>query len=310
MKNWLRIIRPVNLLILAITMYGIDACILQPNFTTYGIQFSMNEIHFFLLVLATVMICAGGYILNDYFDVQIDAVNKPAKVLIGQGIQPNTAFYVYMALSFVGLSIGTYVSIAIDYWKLVTVFVMAIALLYFYSAGFKRTPLVGNIMVAILSALSVLIIFIFEPHLYDLARPGDYYIAGLCTRFILTLSVTAFATTMVREIVKDIEDMEGDDQYGARTLPIAWGVTTAKVIAVVFIFVTLAALGYLFTNVLEPKGIAYLGYLIIVILANIITAGWLFVAKTQQQYHALSTWIKISMLVGLLILPIYLLTAF
>lgn len=304
-KDWIRIIRPVNLLLLAATLYAIDGFILQPNFNTYGIRFSLNEFQYFLLVISIVLICAGGYILNDYFDVQIDEVNKPSKVMIGKGIAPNSAFYVYMLLSFGGLAIGTYLSLAVGNWKLVTIYVMAIALLYFYSATFKRYPLIGNMMVALLAGISILMTFIYEPNLYQLARPGDYFIAGICTKFIIALGVIAFTSTMVREIVKDLEDMEGDDRYGAKTMPIAWGINIAKIIAVVFVLLTLLGIGYIFTNIIAAEGIIYGTYIGVMLGFWVAVSVRLFLSRNAKQYHTLSTMIKIGMLIGLLIMPLY-----
>lgn len=306
MQPWIRIIRPVNLLLLAITMYAIDGFLLQPYFTTYGIQFSMDELHFFLLVLSTVMICAGGYIINDYFDQSIDKVNKPEKVFIGaNAIAPNTAFSVYMILSFIGLGIGVYLSLRIDFWKLITVYVLAIAILYFYSASFKRMPLVGNFMVALLSGISVLMVFLYEPHLYQYARPGDYYIAGICTRFIITLAVFAFALTMVREIIKDLQDKEGDAQYGAATMPVKWGSGVARIIALLFLLLTLAALGYMYTNVLQPAHVAYAIYIGVIAFAALVLGVMLYIARTTAEYGRLSTVVKLIMLGGLSILPLH-----
>ena len=220
MKPWLKLIRPLNLIILVATMYFIDAFIVQPNFNTYGIAFTLTEFQFFLLVFSTVLICAAGYIINDYYDVEIDSINKPEKQIIGKFISPQKAFTSYLILSGLGLAIGVYLSIIIGFWKLTTLFVIAIFLLYFYSSSFKRTPLLGNIIVAFLSGLSILLILFFEPALYRLARPADYFIAGMVTKYIIGISIFAFTLTVVREIVKTMEDVEGDKKMGAKTIAV------------------------------------------------------------------------------------------
>lgn len=306
LRNWIGILRPVNLLLLAATLYAMDACVLQPNFSTYGIAFSMNEWHFFLLVLSIVMICAGGYILNDHNDVAMDQINKPEKVFIGEGkIAPLQAMRVYLVLSVAGLALGIYLSLYVGFWKLIAVYLLCIALLYFYSTTFKRVPLAGNVMVALLTGISVMMVYVFEPHLYQLARPADYYIAGLCTRFIIALAVFAYALTMVREIVKDMEDMEGDAQSNARTMPIAWGVAVSKGMAIFHILFTLAALVYLYYNVLDPGRMLYDLYLGIMVAVMLMASVWLVVARNKQHYARLSAFMKLCMLLGLLVLPIY-----
>lgn len=291
-------------------MYFVDIFILQPNFAKYGIEFTLDEFHFFLLVLSSVLICAGGYIINDYYDVNIDRINKPVKQIISKSITQQQAFNAYLILSFTGLAIGTYLSIKIDFWKLVTVFVIAIVLLYFYSASFKRTPLLGNIIVAFLAGLSIILILLFEPNLYELARPGDYYIAGICTRYILGISIFAYTLTMVREIVKDMEDVEGDKQFNARTMPIAWGLTTAKIISNFFLIITIAALGYLYLNVLDREENIYLYFLLTITIFLLFIGLRIMTAKTKKEFGLVSKLIKISMVAGICIMPVYYLITF
>lgn len=306
LRNWIGIIRPVNVLLLAGTLYAIDALLLQPNFSRYGIVFSMDEFHFFLLVLAVALICAAGYILNDYYDVESDVVNKPAKVYIGEGkIAPERAMQVYLAMNIAGLALGVYLSLYVGYWKFIVLFVFCIALLYFYSTSFKRIPLAGNVMVALLTGISVMMVYVFEPHLYQLARPADYYIAGICTRFIIALALFAYAFTMVREIVKDLEDVEGDKRSNARTMPIVWGTGISKGIAILHALFTICALLYLYINVLDRSLILYSLYIGLMIALLLAVSVWLFVARTKRQFTRLSIFMKISMVLGLAVLPVY-----
>ena len=305
MQNWLKLIRPINLLLLAATMYFIDAFIMQPNFNTYGIAFTLTEFQFFLLVLSTVMICAAGYIINDYYDVEIDAINKPEKQILGKFITPQKTFTAYLILSGAGLAIGAYLSIVIDFWKLTTLFVIAIFLLYFYSASFKRTPFLGNIVVAFLAGLSVLLILFFEPSLYRLARPADYFIAGMVTKYIIGISVFAFALTVVREVVKTMEDVEGDKKMSANTIAVKWGMITAKVIAIVFLLSTISSLLYILMQVLNSDNKIYFYYLNALNLFLLFISFKIITAKTKNHYSAISTYVKVAMLIGICIMPVY-----
>ena len=310
MKTWIQLLRPVNLLLLVLTQYCIDWFILQPNFLKYGLPFTLNEFQFFLLVLATALICAGGYVINDYFDVQIDAVNKPDKQIIGKKIAPEKAFNFYLILTVIGLGLGVYLSLAIDYWKLVTIFVVVIALLYLYSIAFKRMVFIGNFIVALLSAISVIIVMLFEPSLYNLARPGDYYIAGLCTKYIMGISFFAFALTVVREIVKDIQDIEGDRKYNAKTLPVKYGARRTVLIAELFLLVTFGGLLYLNFTVFNIFGNIYLIYILVLVAFLLFIGFRLFNAGTKKEYGVISTLLKISMVVGLGLMPLYYLLEF
>jgi 4-hydroxybenzoate polyprenyltransferase len=305
LKPWLQIIRPVNLVLLMLTQYCIDWFILQPNFTKYGIVFTLNEFQFFLLVLSTSLICAAGYIINDYFDVKIDAVNKPEKQIITKSIAPNTAFNVYLLLNGIGLALGVYLSIVIDYWKLITVFVIVIALLYFYSSTFKKMAFWGNLIVALLAAFSVIIVMLFEPSLYRLARPGDYYAAGLCIDYIIGISFFAFALTMVREIIKDIEDMDGDRRFGANTFPVVYGKSAAVIVASLFIIFTIAGLFSLSPSVLSDFSQIYLYYIAAVSLVLVFTGFKLWTAATKKEFGLLSNLIKITMVIGLGLMFLY-----
>ncbi len=301
----IKLVRPVNLFLLGLTQYFVDIFILQPNFNTYGLHFTFDEFHFFLLVLSTLLICAGGYVINDYFDVQIDTVNKPSKVIIGKSVSKTQAFNIYMLLSFTGIALGAYLSLKADFWKLVTIHVIAMAILYFYSATFKRTPLMGNILVALMSALSILLILAFEPHLYYLERPGDFYIAGLCTRFITGISFFAFTLTMVREIVKTMQDVTGDRQFNARTITVAWGILPAKIIALVFILLTLGAFGYLYNTILDTAEPAYLIYIICMGLFLIFIGVRIVMAQHTLHYKRISLLVKLAMFAGICIMPLY-----
>lgn len=276
----------------------------------YGLPFTLNEFQFFLLVLATALICAGGYVINDYFDVQIDAVNKPDKQIIGKKIAPEKAFNFYLILTVFGLGLGVYLSLAIDYWKLVTIFVVVIALLYLYSIAFKRMVFIGNFIVALLTAISVIIVMLFEPSLYNLARPGDYYIAGLCTKYIMGISFFAFALTVVREIVKDIQDIEGDRKYNAKTLPVKYGARRTVLIAELFLLVTIGGLLYLNFTVFNIFGNIYLIYILVLVAFLLFIGFRLFNAGTKKEYGVISTLLKISMVVGLGLMPLYYLLEF
>ncbi len=248
--------------------------------------------------------------INDYFDVAIDSINKPEKQIVGKHISPQNAFYGYLILSGLGLAIGSYLSIVVGNLKFITIFVMIIGLLYLYASTFKRIALLGNIIVAILAAMSVLIIIIFEPSLYILARPGDYYIAGLCTDYIIGISLFAFTLTMAREIVKDIQDIEGDRLHSAKTMPVRFGKRVAVVGALLFILATAAALISIYFNVLSKFNVIYLYYIIALSVGLLFICFKLLSASSKKEYGVVSTLLKVAMLAGLGLMPLYYLLEF
>lgn len=305
MISLLKLIRPVNLIILAVTQYFIDIFLLQPVFNKYGMIFTLSEFEFFLLVLSTALICGAGYIINDYFDVKADAVNKPAKLIIGKSVTPAFAFNMYMLLTGMGIAIGIYLSIAAGNWKLVTIHVISVFLLFAYSSSFKKVPLLGNIIVALLIAVSIIMVGVFEPHLYFLARAGDYYAADLCWHIIFSLSVFAFLLTMVREIVKDLEDMQGDKEIFARTMPIAWGINFSKAMAAFFILTTIGVAAYTLSELNSASKNIYFILLFVLAALLMYCLVKLFSAKQKKDYSTLSLLLKICMLTGICFLPLY-----
>ncbi|MBK6731741.1 MAG: geranylgeranylglycerol-phosphate geranylgeranyltransferase [Bacteroidetes bacterium] len=304
--NWIQMMRPANLLILGVTMYFINQFILLPVFDKYGLYFTLNSFQFFLLVLSTLLICAGGYIINDYYDVESDAINKPHRHFIGKSISTIQALRGYWLLTGVGVLLGLFLAIKVGNIRLVTIHGIAALLLYFYSASYKRMPLLGNVVVALLIAISILLVGAFEPAIYKLVREGDYYAARICWNIILGYALFAFLINVARELIKDLEDMEGDGKADMRTTALAWGQQTVKIIAASILFSLILFTTYL----LWIRDIAGLhnwfliyGILLIINLLGLI--GFLFGSFTKKAFHRLSVWIKLTMILGILFMPLY-----
>jgi 4-hydroxybenzoate polyprenyltransferase len=305
LSAWIHIVRPVNLFIVALTQYSINIFLLIPNFETYGILFSLDAFHFFLLVLSTTLVCAAGYLINDYFDIEADKINKPQKQFAGSHIAKKKIYISYLIINAIGLSIGAYVAHEAGNVKLVTIHCITIVLLYFYSYAYKRITLLGNIIVSILTVLSILIVGVFEPHLYNLQREGDYYIAGLIWKYLIGISIFAFLLTLVREIIKDAEDMEGDNHAYVKSVAIVWGLSAVRGICTAIFLVVLAGIVYItFFGVLKGEKL-YIAYSVI-LMSGIIYCGYkTLLAKTKQEFHTISTYIKILMFIGIIFLPLY-----
>ncbi len=257
--------------------------------------------NFILLVCATVLLTAGGYVINDYFDIKTDLINK-GRVIVGTRIPRRKAMMWHNIFNLAGISIGFYISWKAGYFWLGTMFLVVSGLLYFYSASYKRQFLIGNLVVAVLVAMVPLLVVIFEwPALYRyysvnaVALPDFNFIFYWVGGF----SVFAFLTTLTREIIKDIEDFEGDIAYGRNTVPVVTGILAAKIISVSLVLITIALLyltWYLFIN--DVITLIYLSVAILLPLALChIQSGH---STDRKQLHRASSVMKVVMLTGIL----------
>ena len=294
-----RLIRSLNLLFIVLTQFLFQYCIVIPSLEVYGISPILSPLRFALLVLASVTIAAAGYIINDYFDINIDQINKPQKLVVDKIIKRRWAIVWHLSLSMIGGLISLYLAWRLNNILLALGNLLCIALLWFYSTTFKKKLLIGNIIISLLTGWVVLVLWIVEmPRQFSLGSPDAFTrifkLAALYGGF-------AFISSLIREVVKDMEDMPGDERYGGRTMPIVWGVNVSKVFTATWLIVLIAAILILELYVLPFRwwwSILYSGLLII--LPLLFTFRKLFSANTTEQFHQLSNWIKFVMLTGIL----------
>lgn len=280
--SFFRLVRLPNLLLIAFTLMLLRIVL--------GNDVQISDSEFFVLVFGTVLIAAAGNIINDIFDLEIDKINKPHQIVLEHFISIPTAWKIYFMFNFIAcfgaiLWIGD---------KGVSVFFIAVIfLLFFYSKYWKKQALVGNLVIAILCAWVVVLFGWIERNSLD-----DYWFWILSS-----YAVFAFFSTLFREQIKDLEDMEGDAQFGAKTLPIAIGENKAKLCAVVtailllfFLFLEL----FFLCNYQKYTAIFYLIGLLILPLIYLIFK--ILYAKNKENYHQLSLWAKGYMLLGLVLL--------
>ncbi|APA00192.1 prenyltransferase [Flavobacterium commune] len=199
------------------------------------IDLALADWQYGLLVLSTVLIAAAGYVINDIFDQETDKENKPNKVIVGKFISENQAYNIYALLNISGVAIGFYLSNVIMRPNFAAIFVLIAATLYIYATSLKQMPLLGNIVVALLLSLSVIIIGIFD--IFPATDTTNKEIMASMFSILLDYAIFAFIINLLREIVKDLEDFDGDSKQGMRTLAIVLGVqkTTKLVFALSFI---------------------------------------------------------------------------
>lgn len=258
----------------------------------------LSEGLFYLLVLASVCIAAAGYIINDYFDENIDQVNKLPKVIVGKFIKRRSAILLHAVLSVIGLLLSLYIG-----YKLRNPFIpffnfIAIMLLVFYSSTFKKKILIGNIIISLLTAWTILVLtlgeyrFRISPH--DIVWQRLLKVSFIYAGF-------AFIISLIREVIKDMEDIEGDLRYGCKTMPIVWGLPVSKVFAGVWIVVLVGMLVAIQLYIIQLGWwISALYTFALITIPCMWVLKKLYKANTSADFHRLSSVIKLIMLAGII----------
>ena len=306
-KPYLQLLRVGNLTFVAILLYVMEKWVATPLLQLEQFGELMPWWILTLLIVSVVGIAAGGYVINDYFDVKIDRINRPDNLVVTRIISRDAAMNLFYGLTAVGVIAGTVVAWWAHSWTLLFTYVVIPGLLWFYSASYKRMFLVGNLVVAFASAIVPLLVAIanadYLHHLYQNALAYSPIVGELYV-WIGGFAAFAFLLTWVREIVKDIEDIEGDREMECRTLPIVWGDKVAKIIATILLVVIATLIVYILFAVLPfshewkslPTRYVVFG-LIVPILCSIVL---LWAANNRTEYHRVQTIIKFAMFMGML----------
>ena len=305
---YLRLMRWQNLVIIGFTQAMVRYFILKPLLQKAGLTLQMTVFDFLLLVASTQLISAAGYIINDYFDRKTDFINRPRRVIVGKVISRRMAMTLHFVFSAVGVALGFYLSYTLGVLYLGIIFLMVSGALWFYSTTYKNQLIVGNVIIALMVALVPLIVLLYELPLQ--IRIHKLYLLGMnislrsLTSWVGGYAIFAFLTNLTREIVKDIEDFEGDSVFGRKTIPIQWGASVAKWVTIgLNIVVIVATLLVLFLPNIGKLSAMY-GVLTIVTplsVASVLT----FYAQTSHDYHMVSQLMKVVMVLGLSFCIVY-----
>ncbi len=267
--GFVKLIRLQNLLIIVLTQY-LAAVFLLENIKIFNLDL-------FLLSLSTVILAAAGYIINDYYDVKIDYINKPDRVIVGKVIKRRVVIFWHTALNFIAIALGAYLD-----WRIAVIHFSVAFMLWLYSNLLKRYPFIGNFTVALLTGLSISIITLYFQQKAVLVH---------------TYALFAFSISLIREIVKDMEDWKGDANFGCKTLPIVWGIRRTKILLYVLIILFYILIFYM-TQFLE-NDVLYI-YFSGLTFFVVYFIHRLRLADTIKQYHFLSNFCKVIMLSGIL----------
>lgn len=293
--NFLKLIRYQNLLMLALMQLVFHFVFFknQPE-----LELALSDIEFILLVAASVCIAAGGYVINNIMDQETDDFSKPENVIVGKHISEGMAYNIYVAFNIIGVGIGFYLSNIIQKPMFSAVFIVVAGTLYMYATSLKQNLLIGNIVVALLLSFSVIIIGIFD--LYPITQESNQLQMATLFSILLDYALFAFMINFIREIVKDMEDMDGDYNSGMSTLPIVLGKKRTAKIVFGLTFIPIALLIYYMNeNLMEVQLVIF--YLLLFVLAPLIYfLIKIWNAESKKDFKHLSMILKLVLLFGIL----------
>jgi 4-hydroxybenzoate polyprenyltransferase len=299
MRTIVNMLRLPNLLIIAFTLLLIRYFLFIPVYASAGIIPAITDLQYRLMIVATMMIAAAGYISNDYFDVIADRVNKPGKQYIGTRISQSAALAYAFILSICSIAIATWLAVSMRSLIPLLILALALAVAWWYAIRLKKSLLWGNIAVSCMSAGTIVMVWLIEHTGSNL--PGQ---AGNgISRIVIAISIFAFLLSLLREIVKDMEDVEGDRLLGCRSLPITIGITSTRKMLYALSAVTAGLLIYTQVELIHSSQVIAAAWLMMAVeiplLYFVIALGK---SNTRNQFHKLSTLLKWIMLGGILTL--------
>jgi len=289
----LRLARPANVLMLGLIHYLLYAYVVQPVSLVADMHACLTPDEWLWMSLACMLVAAGGNVLNEICDQDPDAYNRPEKVIVGEHVSERAAWMLYGALTVMGIGLALWGSVRLGRWQLASVYVLSAGALWFYSKAYKRMLIVGNLVVAFLAFMAVILPSIIE-QACTAFRPD----AMPWTLFISGYAIFAFLTTLVREVIKDLEDAYGDGLTGCRTLPVVYGANVAKGVAV---GITLLIMGLLWPVMNYPEGYDWYWYLMLAVQVPSVGLIWLIIkAQEPKDFNRASLLSKVIMLMGVL----------
>lgn len=307
MKDILRLVRWSNVLFIGALVWVMEKWVATPILVQAAFGEQLPEYLLWLLMAGTMLVAAGGYVVNDYFDIKIDRINRPDEVIITRSISKETAVRLSWILNLIGFVCGLTVAIALRSISVGIVFMMVPGLLWFYSASYKRLFMIGNLIISFLASLTPLLVAMSNiallEHRYETILPYTTLTRDLYM-WLGGFALFAFLLTWIREIIKDIQDQMGDRELECHTMPVIWGEKWTKVFVTGLIILTLAIIGHLWWHVLPfERGWSSLStrYIVLGIVTPLLgVLGLLWNAKIPSDYKTCQQLVKFTMLLGML----------
>lgn len=307
-----QLVRLPNVFMIILTQLLLRYCIIQP-YLYADLPDSISPLpDFLILVFVTVLIAIGGYVINDYFDVKIDSVNRPGKLVVNKLITGRTAIKLHMILNGIAILMGFYLAWRIKAISFGLVFPFISGVLWIYSAKYKRMLFWGNLIVAGLSSFVILMVWLFE--FFWLRLNAVQFIDVLpairwVTYVFIAYAVFAFLVSLVREIIKDMEDTEGDKTVDCKTLPLVFGMKNTRFIVSAILLATIILLGYAQIILFRlSMNMAFWYFMFTVQTGAVYLLVTLFQAREKEDYHFLSSLCKLIMVAGILSMEVILIS--
>lgn len=294
MLNYLKLVRAGNLIFIALTMFLIKYGLFEP----FGVAITLNLFGFSMLVLAVVSVAAGGYVINDIFDVQADLKNKPERTFIKKKISEKAAYRLFFVLTIIGVGLGFYLSNMIGIPGFTAFFIFGSAILYLYNSQFQQTILVGNILVSLIVGLIPIGVGLYD--LLPAITSENQQTQSTIFSILIDYSIFAFLINFLREIVKDQQDIDGDYNTGYKTLPIVFGKSRTNKILFAIGLIPLGFLIYYIYQYLFENTIAVVYTLFLLVAPLLYFQINIWTAEKKKEYALLSKILKAVLFFGLI----------
>lgn len=294
LKDFLNFFRWKNIVMIILMQFLIKYVL----FEKFELITALDPLHFGLLNFSTICVAIAGYIINDIYDVKADIINKPDKLFIDKKITRIHAHYLFLGFNSVGMIIGMYLSYYVGHTSYFIIYVLTSLLLYQYAKYLKKKLLIGNLVVSFSVFLSILLVLVFD--LFPVTSDYNFSTQFVVYRILLIYGGFSIMMTLVREIVKDCEDIQGDQAMEVKSIPIVYGMKKSKYLIVLLSLLIIVAISrivvYYFPSFLQVA--IYLILAIIVPMIYFIIGA--FKAKEKRNFHQLSSVLKFVMLTGVL----------
>ncbi len=291
--SFAKLIRIENLFLMALVLYVSNHYL----YSKEGV--ALSPYYLLILITSTISIAAGGYVINDYFDLKIDKVNKPNELILEKIIHRKAGILWHLFFSTIGLLEGIYLAFKVGHLSLSIIQFISITLLLLYSNVLKRIFILGNLAISLLSGLLPILPYLYTRMLY-------FHISIISTNALLSLSAFAFFTTLIRELIKDIEDIKGDSIGNRKTIPIVWGFLASKIITFFLLFLLIIfLLPFIIYYYVHHQYNAVLYNICFIVFPTVISMILLIKYQEPKQFHILSLLLKFIMLFGIVFYLIF-----
>ena len=314
-KDIMRLVRWGNLLFLGALMWVMEKWVVVPVLYAqpFGLPEVLPDLILWLLIVATVLVAAGGYVINDYFDIKIDRINRPDKVIVSETMTKPAAMRLSIGMSAAGAVIGLLTAFMVRSWPIGIIFILVPGLLWFYSSAYKRQLIIGNLIVAFISAIPPLLVGLANESMFggfleshDLVTIADRLAPAmtLVYAWLGGFAVMIFLYTWIREIIKDMQDQMGDRELECHTIPIVWGELGAKIFVTVLVVIAMALLCWLqfavlpFPRVWNSMSVRYLVFGLLIPLACVVWLTW--AGRISSDYRNAQLLMKFAMFLGMM----------